>query len=75
MWPLKKQIQTKYWKSFKESSWKKYSMPATTKGVDSIMEYTLTDSPDFNDLDALTKQIENGTMKFIEDIERVLYKK
>ena len=67
-----KQIQTKYWKLFKESNRNKYHIPSTTKGVDSIMEHILADNPDFSDLDALTKQIETGTMKFINDVENFL---
>jgi hypothetical protein len=69
-----KSVQTKYWKLFKESSWKKYRVPSTTEGVDSIIEYTLVDKPDFSDLDTLTKQIESGTLKFIKDIENFLSK-
>ncbi len=67
-----RQIQTKYWKLFKESDWNKYRMPSLTKGVDSILEYILVDSPDFSDLEALTKQIERGTLIFIQDIESFL---
>ncbi|MCX6224747.1 MAG: hypothetical protein NTV01_08365 [Bacteroidia bacterium] len=63
-----KQVQTKYWKLFKESGWNKYSIPSTTKGFDSIVEHILVDDPDFNDLDALTKQIEKGTLIFIKDV-------
>jgi hypothetical protein len=69
-----KQIQTKYWKLFKESDWNKYRIPSTTKGVDSIIEFILVDNPDFSDLDTLTKQIEKGTLKFIKDIENFLSK-
>ncbi len=69
-----KQIQTKYWKLIKESNWKKYRIPSNTKGVDSIIENILVENPDFNDLDNLTKQIERGTMEFIEDIESFLSK-
>jgi hypothetical protein len=67
-----KQIQTKYWKLFIESDWNKYHIPSTTKGVDSILEFILVDTPNFNDLDTLTKQIEKGTLKFIKDIENFL---
>ena len=69
-----KQVQTKYWKLFKESGWNKYHVVSTTKGVDSIMEYVLADNPDFSDLDTLTKQIEAETMKFIKDVESFLAK-
>ena len=69
-----KQVQKKYWNLLKESNWNKYRIPAATKGVDSIIEYTLADTPDFNDLDELTKQIEKGTLDFISDIEIFLSK-
>ncbi len=36
-----KQVQTKYWKLFKESGWNKYHVVSTTEGVDSIVEYVL----------------------------------
>jgi len=69
-----KSVQAKYWKLFKESSWSKYRVPSTIEGVDSILEGILIENPDFIDLDALTKQIERGTLKFIEDVEDVLSK-
>ena len=69
-----KQVQSKYWKLIKESDWKKYHIPSTIKGNDSIIESILVDKPDFSDLDTLTKQIEKGTLKFIEDVENFLSK-
>jgi hypothetical protein len=69
-----KQVQTKYWKLFKESNWNKYRIPSTTKCVDSIIEYVLVDNPDFNDLDNLTNQIDGGTLKFIKDVDYFLSK-
>ena len=67
-----KQVQSKYWKLFKESDWNKYHVVSTTKGVDSIVEYILVEDPDFSDLDTLTKQIESGTLKFIKHVEGFL---
>jgi hypothetical protein len=67
-----KNVQNKYWNLVKESNWNKYLIPSTTKGVDSIMEHILVDNPDFGDLDALTKHIEKGTLKFIKDVENFL---
>jgi hypothetical protein len=67
-----KYVQAKYWNLFKESHWNKYRVPSTIKGVDSILEYTLVENPDFSDLDTLTKQIESGTLKFIQDVEGFL---
>ncbi len=69
-----KQVQTKYWKLFKESGWNKYQVPSTTRGVDSIIEGVLVENPDFSDLSTLTNLIETRTLKFIEDIENFLSK-
>jgi len=41
-------------------------------GFDSILEHILVEYPDFSDLDALKKQIEIGTLEFIEEIENFL---
>ena len=67
-----KQVQSTYWKLFKESDWDKYHIVSATKGVDSIIEHILIDDPDFSDLDTLTKQIEKETLKFLKDIENFL---
>jgi hypothetical protein len=69
-----RQVQAKYWKLFKESGWNKFRIPSTTRGTDSIVEYTLVDQPDFSDLGALTEQVETGTLNFIGDIEGFLSK-
>ncbi len=69
-----KKIQTKYLELFNENNWKKYHLASTTIGVDSILDHILIDSPDFRELDTLTKQIERGTLKFIKDIETFLSK-
>ena len=70
-----KQVQTKYWKLVKDSDWNEYRIPSTTKDVDSIVENTLVENPDFSDLDALTRQIERSTLRFIEDVEDFLSSK
>ena len=69
-----KQIQKEYWKLIKESNWDRYTVVPTTGGVDSIIEHVLIDNPDFSDLDNLTNQIEEGTLKFICDVEEFLGK-
>jgi hypothetical protein len=51
-----KQVQTKYWKLFKESGWNKYHIVSPAKGADSIIEHILVDNPDFSDLDILTNE-------------------
>lgn len=69
-----KQTQSKYWKLFKQSDWNKYRVVPTTRGYDAIVEGVLVDNPNFRNLDALTKQIERGTLKFIRDVEDFLSK-
>lgn len=67
-----KQIQKKYWSFFSKKNWNKYTMPSDIKGTESIIEKVLVEQPNFNDLDALTKQIEKGTLEFIEAITNFL---
>jgi len=57
---------------FRERDWQKYHIATRAKGVDAIIDHILFENPDFRDLDALTKQIESGTLKFIKDVETFL---
>lgn len=63
-------IQEKYWQYFKTTKWNKEQ---TTKPKYSILETVLIEKPDFNDLEKLSKQIEDKlvlvTTKIIEDIK------
>lgn len=67
-----KQVQAQYWAIFKKSDWRQYRLVPTPRGVDSILEHTLVDPPDFDDLDALTDRIERETARFIADVEAFL---
>ena len=69
---VNKQVQSKFWKLFRESDWKEYTLVATTKGADAIIEHVLVSHPDFRDPQALTGQIERETMKFIAAVEGFL---
>jgi hypothetical protein len=66
-------IQKKYWELFNKSNWNKYHITPMAKGVDSIIDHVLVDNPGFGDLNALTRQIETGTLNFIKDIEEFLF--
>jgi hypothetical protein len=68
------QVLAKYWKIFKDSGWEKYKLAAQGKWADSILEHILVDDPDFSDLEALTRQIDQGASKFIKDVENFLIK-
>jgi hypothetical protein len=65
-------VQRKYWKLFTESDWQTYHVATPAKGVDAIVDHIIISEPDFQDLNALTKQIEIQTLKFIREIETFL---
>jgi hypothetical protein len=68
------QVLAKYWKIFKESGWDRYKIAEQGKWADSILEHILVDNPDFSDLEALTRQIDQETLKFIQEVESFLIK-
>ena len=65
-------VLAKYWKIFTESGWDRYKIAPQGKWADSVLENVLVDDPDFGDLEALTRQIDQGSMEFIKDVERFL---
>jgi len=67
-----KQVQTKYWHYFKALGWGKYPIVTTPHGEDAILRLTITENPDFSNLDGLTKNIEEKALTFITDVEAIL---
>ena len=67
-----REIQKKYWELFKDSDWNKYSISTEINESFAIVEYTLIEKPDFDNLNYLTEEIENKAMKFINDILEVI---
>ncbi len=63
-----RQILKKYWEIFKGSNWNKYNISSEVNEGFAIVEYTLVEIPDFDNLKLLTEQIENKALKFIADI-------
>ena len=45
-----------------------YSLSSIGPGVDSIIEITLVEQPDFDDAAALKRRIEEGTLRFVDNI-------
>jgi len=68
-------VQTEYWRLLKESNWKKYHLASNPRAVDYVTDHILIKDPDFSDLNALTRQIERGTLEFIRDVEGFLSKR
>ncbi|PJZ46674.1 DUF7000 family protein [Leptospira brenneri] len=58
-------IQERYWEYFKNTKWNK---KRTTKPQYSILETVLVENPNFNDLDKLSKQIEDGLVHVTDEI-------
>ena len=69
-----KQVQAKTWKLIRESGWNKYQLVPSLQGEDAILQHVLVENPDFNDLQALTGHIDQGTLGFSRDIENFLSK-
>jgi hypothetical protein len=67
-----RQVQVDYSNLLRGKGWNKYKLTTDPKTSDSIMEHVLVAEPDFDDLNALTKVIEIGTVKFIGDLEDLL---
>ncbi|MHB8136310.1 MAG: DUF7000 family protein [Anaerolineaceae bacterium] len=66
---VNKGVQAEYWQMIKESGWDLYEPVATTQGADAIIEHILILDPDFDDLDGLTRQIQNGVQVFSANID------
>ena len=67
-----KSIQKKYWDLLRHSSWEGTRIPDSLQHTESILEKTLAKDPDFNDLPALTQQLEKGTWELIKGAEAFL---
>jgi hypothetical protein len=65
-----RQIQVDYSNLIQDKGWSKYPLTANPKSSDSILECILVAEPGFSDLDSLTKEIDNGAVKFINDIQK-----
>jgi len=67
-----KAIRKTYWDIFSGSNWKKYPVVQSIEKSLSIIDHTIVESPDLQNPEALTRQIETEALKFITDIIEVL---
>ena len=67
-----RQIQAEYIELLKYKDIGKYTLTQINPGVDSIIESTIVEQPDFDDIEQLKKQIETKTLKFVKDIISIL---
>jgi hypothetical protein len=69
---VNKGVQRRYWSLFQERGWNRGGLVPTPQGADAILASILIADPDFGDLDALTGQIEAGTLQFIAEVDAFL---
>ena len=69
-----RKIQAEYIASMSSANIGKYKLSQVIPGIDSIIESTLVEEPDFDHPEALKRQIEKKTMAFVKDIISVLDK-
>lgn len=67
-----KDIRKKYWHIFKGSHWEKYQVVHSIEKSLSIIDHPIVTAPNFQNPEALTKQIEREALKFIDDLSEVL---
>lgn len=67
-----RKIQAEYIELMSSGNIGKYKLSQVIPGVDSIIESTLVEKPDFDHPEELKKQIEKKTMEFIKDITSIL---
>jgi len=67
-----KNIRKKYWEIFKNSDWNKYHLAQSINDSLSIIDQIIVEKPDFSEKISLTKQIEEESLKFINEIRSTL---
>ncbi len=67
-----KQAQKTYWEHFRKNGWNKYFLQTNIREELSIVEYTITEHPDFEKPEVLIQEIEKEVLVFIEEVEGFL---
>ncbi len=66
---MNRDVQVKYWNLLRDSGWDRHPLASNPRKVDYITDHVLVDDPDWSSLDALTSEIEAGTVDFIRELE------
>ncbi len=69
---MNREVQAKTWEMIQERGWNKYHLANDPRAVDYVIDHVLVEDPQFADLEALTREIEKGTLAFIDDVEAFL---
>lgn len=67
-----KDVRKKYWQIFKNSDWNKYHIVESIDNNLEIINHVIIETPNFNNWQDLTKQIEIETLKFIQELSKTL---
>jgi len=67
-----RKVQVDYAQRIREHGWDAYHLAESPGTMDSILDHVLVEVPDFRDLDALTADIQRGTLAFLHDVEQFL---
>lgn len=67
-----RKVQAEYIEFFKGIDLGAYRLSQVSPGVDSIIEFIVSEQPDFNDPDELTNTIEKQTIEFSEKVLEIL---
>jgi hypothetical protein len=65
-------VQVEYWNLIKEHGWERYQLSPDPRREDYVIGQILVEDPHFGDLGELTRQIEQGTDRFIREVEGFL---
>lgn len=67
-----KSIRKKYWDIFSGSDWNKYHLATSINDSLSIIDKTIIENPDFNNIVNLIEQIEKESLNFMNEIKGIL---
>ncbi len=62
-----KQVMKEVWEELRAHKWEKYDVPPTPQ--ETALEFVIVQAPNFDDLEALTKQLETAVLAFIKDVQ------
>jgi len=62
-------VQATIWNRIQDQGWNRYRLAGDPRREDYILSQVLSENPDFRDLAALTTEIEQGSLAFLQDVE------
>lgn len=69
---MNRTVQAEYWSKFRAADFPGFELAKDPKREDLLLRRVLIETPDFNDLEILAQQIEQGLLNFLSEVEAVL---